>query len=128
MKTKKALILVDHGSKVDKANKLLIEIINLLKKKQNTGFDFITHCHMELSRPTIEDAFEQAVNSGATEVIVHPYFLAPGRHSKTDIPNMVEQAASKHQNIKYRVTEPLGLHDKILDVILERSNNNNEKL
>jgi len=121
MKIKKALILVDHGSKVDKANKLLIEIINLLKKKQNTGFDFITHCHMELSRPTIEDAFEQAVHSGATEIIVHPYFLAPGRHSKTDIPNMVNEAASKHPNIKYRVTEPLGVHDKISEVVLERA-------
>ena len=121
MKIKKALILVDHGSKVDKANKLLIEIVNLLKKKQNTGFDFITHCHMELSDPTIEDAFEQAVNSGATEVIVHPYFLAPGRHSKTDIPNMVNKAASKYPNIKYRVTEPLGVHDKILEVVLERA-------
>jgi len=121
MKTKKALILVDHGSKVDKANKLLIEIVNLLKKKQNTGFDFITYCHMELCRPTIEDAFEQAVNSGATEVIVHPYFLAPGIHSKTDIPDMVNEAASKHPNIKYRVTEPLGVHDKILEVVLERA-------
>ncbi len=121
MKTKKALILIDHGSKVDKANKLLIEIVNLLKKKQNSGFDFITHCHMELCSPTIEDAFEQAVNSGAMEVIVHPYFLAPGKHSKTDIPNMVNEAASKHPNIKYRVTEPLGIHDKILEVVLERA-------
>ncbi len=121
MKIKKALILVDHGSKVDKANKLLIEIINLLKKKQNTGFDFITHCHMELCDPTIEDAFEQAVNSGATEIIVHPYFLAPGRHSKIDIANMVNEAASKYPNIKYRVTEPLGVHNKILEVVLERA-------
>ncbi len=117
----KALILVDHGSKVDEANTLLIEIVDLLNKKQNTGFDFITYSHMELCSPSIADAFKLAVEKGANEIVVHPYFLAPGRHSKTDIPNMVREAASKYPKVKYRVTEPLGIHDKILDVILLRS-------
>jgi sirohydrochlorin ferrochelatase len=122
MKDKKALILVDHGSKVEEANSLLIEIVDLLEKKQNTGFDFITHSHMELCEPSIADAFDLAVSHGAIEIVVHPYFLAPGIHSKTDIPSMVKKAASKYPNIKYRVTEPLGVHDKILDVLLERAN------
>lgn len=118
----KALILIDHGSKVEQANNLLVQIVGLLNKKQNTGFDFITYSHMELCNPTIEDAFYLAASKGATEIIVHPYFLAPGRHSKTDIPNMVKEAASKYPNIKYKITEPLGIHDKILEVILERAN------
>jgi len=122
MKTKKALILVDHGSKVEEANNLIIDIVKLLKEKQNTDFDFITHSHMELCEPSIAAAFDQAVNHGATDIVVHPYFLAPGRHSKTDIPNMVKEAASKYPNVKYRVTEPLGVHDKIVEVVLERAN------
>ena len=55
--------------------------------------------------------------------MVHPYFLAPGRHSTQDIPRLVTEAASSHPGVAYTVTEPLGLHDKIIEVILERSHN-----
>ncbi len=40
---------------------------------------------MELASPSLEDAFSVCVSSGAEEIVVHPYFLAPGRHSKTDV-------------------------------------------
>jgi len=122
MKHKRALILIDHGSKFPEANHLLKEIVLQLNNKLDTGFDFITYCHMELCSPTMEDAFDLVVQNGAVEIVVHPYFLAPGRHSTSDIPRMAGNAASKHPNIKYRVTEPLGVHDKILQVVLERAN------
>lgn len=122
MNHKRALILIDHGSKMREANDLLKDIMEQLQKKPDTGFDFITYCHMELCSPTIDDAFELAVQNGAVEIVVHPYFLAPGRHSTSDIPSMAQNAASKYPDIKYRVTEPLGRHDKILEVVLERAN------
>ena len=37
---------------------------------------------MELAEPSIEQAFDKCVAQGATFVVVHPYFLAPGRHSR----------------------------------------------
>ena len=76
---------------------------------------------MELASPTLDDAFTKCVKNGAKEITVHPYFLVPGRHSKTDIPNMVNNLIDKFPGIDCKITEPLGLHDKILDVILERS-------
>jgi len=118
---KKALIIVDHGSKVDDANQMLVEIAELVKKKNDQGFDIITHCHMELVEPTIEQAFDYCVAKGASHIVVHPYFLAPGRHSTQDIPRMVEEAAIKNSNVTYKVTEPLGIHEKIIEVVLERS-------
>ncbi len=78
---------------------------------------------MELADPTISEAFEACVAQGADEIIVHPYFLSPGRHSKQDIPNMVKEVARNHPEVSFRVTEPLGLHDKIIEVVLERANN-----
>ena len=119
--SKKALIIVDHGSKVDEANIMLAQIAEQLNNKQDTEFDIISYCHMELAEPTIEQAFEDCVSKGATEIVVHPYFLAPGRHSTQDIPNMVIQAAKNYPEISYVVTDPLGVHEKILEVILERA-------
>ena len=119
---KKALILIDHGSKVTEANVMLSRIVENLLKRENNGFDFIEYCHMELASPTLDDAFTKCVKNGAQKITVHPYFLVPGRHSKTDIPNMVNNLIDKFPGIDCKITEPLGLHEKILDVILERSN------
>ena len=119
---KKALIIIDHGSTVNEANNLLVSIKEKLSGYPGFGFDIIEYCHMELAPPTLEDAFASCVDSGADEIVVHPYFLAPGRHSKTDIPNMVNAASSKFPEIKYKITEPLGLHDKIIEVIIDRAN------
>ncbi len=117
----KALILIDHGSKVDEANQMLEMITNEIKKRNNPGFKIIEFCHMELASPTLEDAFSSCINKGANDITVHPYFLVPGRHSKTDIPKMVNDLLKIYPGIKCKITEPLGLHEKILDVVLERS-------
>ena len=100
---------------------MLLEITGKIKERNNSGFGIVEYCHMELAPPTLEDAFLKCINSGAEEITVHPYFLVPGRHSKSDIPNMVNNLIKKYPDIKCKISEPLGLHDKLLDVILERS-------
>lgn len=117
----KALILVDHGSTVKEANDLLEHVTERVRSWPDSTFDMVEHCHMELCEPSIKEAFRKCVSAGATDITVHPYFLAPGRHSKSDIPRMVAEAAQDFPQVGYRVTEPLGFHDKIIEVIFERS-------
>ncbi len=119
--SKQALIIVDHGSTVKEANELLIQIRNMVASHEKCGFDIVRHCHMEIAEPTISQAFDDCVLEGAESITVHPYFLVPGRHSKQDIPNMVKHAARKHPGIIYSITEPLGAHNKIIEVILDRA-------
>ena len=76
--------------------------------------------HMELGEPTIQQGFDACVAYGADEVVVYPYFLGPGRHVTTDIPALVKKAAARHPGVRFRITEPLGVHPKIGEVILER--------
>jgi sirohydrochlorin ferrochelatase len=119
---KRALILVDHGSVIKEANDMLAEIANMIRQSSR-DFDIVVYAHMELVEPKISQAFDACVAGGAKEIIIHPYFLAPGRHSTLDIPNMVKDAAKQYPLVSYRVTEPLGIHPKIIDVILERAMN-----
>ena len=98
---------------------MLIEVATMVK--QLSGLDCVHHAHMELAEPTIRQGFETCVREGATAVVVHPYFLSPGRHSTRDIPRMVREAAQAFPGTEYCVTEPLGLHSKIGEVILERA-------
>jgi sirohydrochlorin ferrochelatase len=116
---RQALLIVDHGSKRHEANDML-QHVGLICKDLRP--ELIVHtAHMELSEPTIEQGFDQCVKDGATEVIVHPYMLSPGRHATTDIPNMVAAAARKHPGVTLKVTPPLGLDKKIGEVILDRA-------
>jgi sirohydrochlorin ferrochelatase len=114
-----ALLLVDHGSRFQEANDMLADVAVMVKRL--SGLDCVHYAHMELAEPTIEQGFETCVRGGATAVVVHPYFLSPGRHSTSDIPRMVAEAAKAFPGVAYCVTEPLGLHPKICEVALERA-------
>lgn len=117
---KRALIIVDHGSSFKEANDMLVEVANMVRESGNCEIEIVRYAHMELAKPTISEAFDASVAEGAEEIIVHPYFLSPGRHSKEDIPNIVKEASRKHPHISYSITDPLGMHPKIIDVILDR--------
>jgi sirohydrochlorin ferrochelatase len=114
------LVIVDHGSKKPAANDMLIDVAAMFKRV--TGTSIVEPAHMELAEPSIEQAFDKCVAQGATLVIVHPYFLSPGRHSTTDIPNLTAQAAAKHKHlgVKFHVTQPLGLDERIAHIMAQR--------
>lgn len=114
----RAILLVDHGSVKREANEMLADVAALLRRL--TKVPIIQIAHMELAEPTIAQGIAACVEAGATEITAHPYFLAPGRHSTTDIPRMVAEAAKNHPGVRVRVTAPLGLHEKICEVVLER--------
>jgi sirohydrochlorin ferrochelatase len=112
------VILVDHGSRLAAANEMLLEVATLFRRV--TGQTIVEPAHMELAEPSIERAFEACVAQGAQVVVVHPYFLSPGRHSTTDIPRLVGAAAARHPGVAFHVTQPLGLSEHIAAVIQER--------
>ena len=112
------IILVDHGSRLASANDMLNDVVELFRRV--AGYSIVFPAHMELAAPSIADAFTACVNQGATRVVVHPYFLSPGRHSTTDIPRMAAEAAKHHPHISFHVTQPLGLDEKIAQVIVKR--------
>ena len=58
--------------------------------------------------------------TGADAIVVHPYFLGPGNHTRNDIPKLVAAAAARHADLEITISDPLGLHTKLIDVVLER--------
>lgn len=75
---------------------------------------------MELAEPSIESAFAKLVEAGAKYVVVHPYFLLPGRHWAQDIPSLAAAAAAKHDGIPHLVTAPLGIHEAMSTIMNDR--------
>jgi sirohydrochlorin ferrochelatase len=75
---------------------------------------------MELAEPSIATAFARCVQRGARLVVVHPYFLLPGRHWNRDIPNLTAEAAQAFPEIPFYITEPLGRHRLMAEIMSER--------
>lgn len=116
----KAILLVDHGSVRDAANHM-IECMGTLVQALAGPEVVVRVAHMELSPPTIAEGFAACVGAGASEVIVFPYMLSPGKHSTRDIPRMVSEAAAPFSGIAFSVTPAFGVHDKLAEVVLERA-------
>ena len=115
---KPAILLVDHGSRRAAANEQLEEIAGLVRAREPGRIVHVAH--MELAPPTIADGVAACVADGARDVVVHPYLLGPGRHSQEDIPALAEEAARDHPGVRVRVSAPLGVHESLVDVILDR--------
>lgn len=116
----KAILLVDHGSRVSEANDMLITMADLVQELAGPGV-IIRPAHMELSEPSIAAGFASCVEAGATEVVVFPYMLSPGKHSTRDIPRMVAEVATLHPGIAWSVTAAFGIHEKLGEIILGRA-------
>lgn len=115
---KLGVILVDHGSRRDESNAMLLEVVQDFARA--TGMPIVEPAHMELAEPSIATAFGRCVERGATTVVVFPYFLSPGRHWNDDIPRLAAAAAEKQPGIRYLVTAPFGLHPLMAEVMRQR--------
>jgi sirohydrochlorin ferrochelatase len=113
-----AIILVDHGSRRDESNELLVEVAAAYRR--HLGSRIVEPAHMELAEPSIDAAFARCVQQGATLIIVMPYFLAPGKHWNEDIPRLAAEAAARHPGVQHLVAPPLGIHPLMMRILDDR--------
>jgi len=116
--TERAVVLVDHGSRERAANRQLSAIAARLAKRL-PGRKIAT-AHLSLARPGLLEALDACVAAGAREIVVVPYFLAPGRHATRDIPRLARNARARHPGVRIRVSAPLGVHDGLVAAVAER--------
>ena len=112
------ILVVGHGSRREEANADVREAARLIARRGS--FACVEPAFLEIASPTIDDGFAKLVKRGADHVIVHPYFLSPGRHTRGDIPVEVEEAANRNPGVTYQITEPLAAHPSVIDASIER--------
>ena len=115
---KQAILLVDHGSRLSEANAQLDELAEAIRRRVPERI--VAIAHLEIVEPDIAEGIAICAAKGAEEIVVHPYFLSPGRHTTQDIPAQVARAAESHPKIRIRISKPLGGHGALLDIVLDR--------
>jgi sirohydrochlorin cobaltochelatase len=114
----RAVILVDHGSRERAANAQLAAIAAALAR-QLRGRRVAT-AHLSIAAPGLPAAIDACVAEGAREIVVMPYFLAPGRHAKHDVPRIARAARGRHPGVRIAVSAPLGVHAGLVAAVAER--------
>ncbi len=61
------------------------------------------------------------MGAGATDVILLPYFLSPGKHVVEDLAAARDRLAGRFPGVRFVLAEPLGRHPLILDVLEQRA-------
>ncbi len=115
---KPAIILLGHGSRMPKAGRSMECVA--VKLCEHHGYNLVKVCYMENAEPSFVQALDECVGSGATNIVVIPYFLHNGIHLNEDIPEMVRDRADRHPNIKITLGPYLGFDDKLVSLVHQR--------
>jgi sirohydrochlorin ferrochelatase len=113
---KKALLIVDRGSREPDVRQELQEICSLAKRR--AGYDYADYCFLEVLPPFIAEGIEKCIGSGAGFITIMPYFLYPGMKLKDTVKQSAQIGKSK--NLKMAITKPLSYHPMMAQLISER--------
>jgi len=118
---KESILLLGHGSPKKDANNLE-RVGKMLHGMLHAGCaeDCVKVAYLQFAEPGIMDTIKEAVKLGAKKIILHPFFLSSGMHVTKDIPGMIEEARGLYPGVKFIYTEPLGVHEKLAQIVLER--------
>ena len=114
----KTLILVAHGSRREASNDEIRQLAVRVAEQAGDEFDEVTAAFLELAEPSIPDGIVGAIDGGAKEVLVLPYFLSAGRHVATDIPSEVEVARKARPDAKILIAPYAGSAEAMIDLLL----------
>ncbi len=112
------VLVVGHGSRREEANSDVREAARQIGERG--GFALVEAAFLEIEHPNISEGFGRMVQRGARSIIVHPYFLSPGRHTRGDLPREVATVAKRFPYVSYRITEPLSAHPLVIEASIGR--------
>ena len=111
------VVLIAHGSRVAEANETHRRLAAELAGRSGRT---VIAAYLELAEPDIPTALDEAAAGGDGRVLVLPYFLLPGAHTKVDIPALVEAARERHPEASFEQLDHLGADPAILALLVEQ--------
>lgn len=111
---KKALLIIDRGSKMKEVQDELQETCYLIKDK--TEYDYVDYCFLEVVPPFIDEGIHKCITQGAESITIVPYFLYPGMKLKDAVKRSALIINSK--KTKMVITKPLSYQHTISEIVL----------
>jgi len=115
--SKEAVILLGHGSQAEEGNTALAEVAAFVSGMVG---EEVAPAYLQFKAPSLTESVERVIGAGATRVVVVPYFLYQGNHVMRDIPEELDMLRKEHPGVTIILTEHLGAHMKLAEVVVER--------
>ncbi|MGH3785270.1 MAG: CbiX/SirB N-terminal domain-containing protein [Pseudonocardiaceae bacterium] len=118
MTVKPAMLVVGHGSRDADGVDQFWELATMIRATGGelmTGFGFI-----ELASPTVDEAIDELVARGATEIVSVPLVLLAAGHLKNDGPAALARARTRHLEVHFTLARDLGIEPHVLDIAADR--------
>ena len=116
-----AVMLIGHGSK-DGANSKAVEYnAELVRKLGYHAFP----CYNEMIGPTVEEAFQDVLDRGFSDILAIPLFVSSSHHSVVEIPEKLGLEGNSHERsfgygdraVSLRYSREIGLEPGIADIL-----------
>jgi len=118
METKKAVLIVSHGSRSKDAVAEFHQVVEAVSGRYKTTE--VKGAFMELSQPDIPTVVKELSEGGITEIAVIPYFLFMGNHIKQDIPEILEEQKALYPHLNFKFGRPIGFEPLLGDILIKR--------
>ena len=116
----KGFILVAHGSRRAVANQEIANFTASVSQGIAGRFELMSHAFWELAEPSLEQAIDNQVAAGATEIKLFPYFLAQGSHVAEDLPSVLHKKRAQYPALTLTLLPHLGAMPGFADWLAEQ--------
>jgi sirohydrochlorin ferrochelatase len=115
----RAVMLVGHGSLRAGAGTAMIRLAERAQAAKVAPI--VSAGFLNYSRPTFDETLASCVESGASEVVIQPYFLVPGKFVREDLARLAQASRLAYPRLSIRVAEPFGDHPALARLLLRRA-------
>lgn len=112
----RAVILFAHGSLLCGAGQALREHAERLRVSDIAPI--VEVGYLNYSKPPFLEAVQSCVEQGATQIIVTPYFLVPGKFVRVDLPKAVQEAQTQFPSLVFVIAEAIGFEERLADALI----------
>ncbi len=120
----KALIFLAHGSRREKSNREVFDLVDEIRPLLAPEFDVVDAAFLELVPPYLPELMETMLDRDAQSITIYPFFLNSGRHVDKDIPAIVDGFRERYPEREILVMRHFGGSDGVLEMIISQLKNN----
>ncbi|WDL96518.1 sirohydrochlorin chelatase [Alicyclobacillus sp. ALC3] len=115
---KTAVLLIGHGSRDEEGNEEFLRFVDELQS--HMAGQTVVGCFLEFADPDIPAGIEVCMALGAKRIVAVPVILLAASHVKLEIPEFLDEARRRHPEIEIVYGRNIGLHERLLDLLVER--------
>jgi sirohydrochlorin ferrochelatase len=110
-----ALVALAHGSRDPRSAETITALVNEVRSLRPDLR--VEKAFLDLARPSFQTVVDRLVRAGHDEIVVVPLLLTRAFHARVDVPGAVAEATARHDGLRVRVTDILGLEPCFLEVL-----------